>query len=220
MSTATQLTLISPHEGLLEAARDGKSNHGEVFTRRWVVEFILDLVGYHPDDDLASRVIVEPACGTGAFLIPVVDRLVESCEQNNRDLASTGGAIRAFDVLDTNADLARKAVAYRLGEHGLVDDAAERLALEWVTTADFLLHDHRTSSADFVVGNPPYIRLEDVPRELSDAYRRTWPTMRGRSDIFIGFFEAGLRLLNTDGVLGFICADRWMHNQYGERSGT
>ena len=82
-------------------------------------------------------------------------------------------------------------------------------------TADFLLHEHPASSADFVVGNPPYIRLEDVPRELSTAYRDTWPTMQGRSDIFVGFFEAGLQLLKADGVLGFICADRWMHNQYG-----
>jgi adenine-specific DNA-methyltransferase len=39
--------------------------------------------------------------------------------------------------------------------------------------------------------------------------------MRGRSDIFVGFIETGLRLLGPDGVLGFIVADRWMHNQYG-----
>jgi hypothetical protein len=39
--------------------------------------------------------------------------------------------------------------------------------------------------------------------------------MRGRSDIFVGFIERGLRMLRPDGVLGFIVADRWMHNQYG-----
>jgi hypothetical protein len=39
--------------------------------------------------------------------------------------------------------------------------------------------------------------------------------MRGRSDIFVGFIEMGLRILKPDGVLGFIVADRWMHNQYG-----
>jgi hypothetical protein len=39
--------------------------------------------------------------------------------------------------------------------------------------------------------------------------------MRGRSDIFVGFIETGLRLLNPGGALGFIVADRWMHNQYG-----
>jgi hypothetical protein len=70
---------------------------------------------------------------------------------------------------------------------------------------------------DFVVGNPPYIRLENVPRNVMDAYRRQCPTMRGRADIYVGFIERGLDLLCPGGTLGFICADRWMHNQYGSQ---
>ena len=54
-----------------------------------------------------------------------------------------------------------------------------------------------------------------MPRHLTDAYRRACPTMRGRSDIYVGFFEVGMRILKPDGRLGFICADRWMHNDYG-----
>ncbi len=215
MTTAAQLTLLEPHEILTAAVPGIQSNHGEVFTRRWVVGFILNLVGYDRNEDLASRVIVEPSCGTGAFLIPIVDRLVASCEARDQDIVTTGQAIRAFDVLDVNVDLAREAVTYRLAEHGLREKAAEQLAREWVTTADFLLHDHQAGSVDLVVGNPPYIRLEDVPRELTDAYRRAFPTMQGRSDIYVGFIEAALRLLKPGGSLGFICADRWMHNQYG-----
>ena len=40
--------------------------------------------------------------------------------------------------------------------------------------------------------------------------------MTGRSDIYVGFYETGLRSLRRGGVLGFICADRWMRNQYGK----
>lgn len=211
----TQLSLLATTDDLTDEAGGGQANHAEVFTRRWVVDFILDLVDYRPERDLGSQVIVEPACGTGAFLIPIVDRLAESCRQHGGDIGSAGSAIRAFDVLEANADLARKAVAHRLGEHGLPTDRSENLAAQWVSTADFLLRDHPTASADFVVGNPPYIRLEDVPRRLTDAYRRACPTMRGRSDIYVGFLEMGLRLLRRGGRLGFICADRWMYNQYG-----
>ena len=91
----------------------------------------------------------------------------------------------------------------------------DRLLTDWVAAGDFLLLDHSVGSADFVVGNPPYIRLENVPPALTDAYRRNCPTMRGRSDIYVGFFEIGLELLKPGGALAFICADRWMHNQYG-----
>ena len=66
-----------------------------------------------------------------------------------------------------------------------------------------------------MVGNPPYIRLEHVRPEATDAYRRRCRTMRGRSDIYIGFIEVGLEVLAPGGTLGFICADRWMRNQYG-----
>jgi adenine-specific DNA-methyltransferase len=191
------------------------SDYGEVFTKPWVVDLILDLVGYTSDRDLGSLVLVEPACGTGAFLLPVVDRLVASCERGGRDVASLDGAIRAFDVLETNAGPAREAVADRLTDAGLSRDEAARLARAWVTTSDFLLEDHEPASADVVVGNPPYIRLESVPRKRMDAYRRRCPTMRGRSDIYVGFLERGLSLLKPEGVLGYICADRWMRNQYG-----
>jgi adenine-specific DNA-methyltransferase len=39
--------------------------------------------------------------------------------------------------------------------------------------------------------------------------------MRGRADVFVGFWQAGLQLLNPRGRIGFVCADRWMRNQYG-----
>src|SRR5262249_11370659 len=42
-----------------------------------------------------------------------------------------------------------------------------------------------------------------------------FPTMRGRADLYIAFFEASLRQLKERGVCAFICADRWMRNQYG-----
>ncbi len=41
--------------------REREDQHGEVFTRRWVAEMILDLVGYTSDRDLASLRALEPA---------------------------------------------------------------------------------------------------------------------------------------------------------------
>lgn len=215
MPLARQLSLLEDPMVLAELAPDPGADYGEVFTRRWVVELILDLVGYTADRDLGRQVLVEPSCGTGAFLVPVVERLIESAASHGRDINSLGPSIRAFDLLEANAQRARKAVAQLLVEHGLDGDEAEAMAAEWVTTSDFLLYAHESASADYVVGNPPYIRLENVPRRTMDAYRRICPTMRGRADIYVGFIERGLDLLKPGGALSFICADRWMRNQYG-----
>jgi hypothetical protein len=78
-----------------------------------------------------------------------------------------------------------------------------------------LLSEFEDLPADVVIGNPPYIRYDDLPEGVAAEYRRTWPTMRGRGDIYVGFIERALRTLKTSGKVGFICADRWMRNQYG-----
>ena len=211
---------------LMEAARampswtvDPDGAHGEVFTRRWVVDLILDLASYRASADLGASVIVEPACGAGAFLVPIVERLVESCATHGRSVADMGPAIRAFDLLDRNVEAARGSVAARLVELGQPADVAESLSSQWVGQGDFLLGTgvDEPRQADFVVGNPPYVRLEDVPTEVSEAYRSECATMRGRADLYVGFFEKGLSMLGPEGRLAFICTDRWMHNQYGER---
>ena len=217
MSRAGQLTLMSVAEHTPTWTPDPDGEYGEVFTRRWVVELILDVVGYRADADLGNTTIVEPSCGYGAFMLPIVERLVDSCVGHGRALADMGRAIRGFDLLAHNAEHTRKSVMTKLLESGESLRTAERLSREWVTTGDFLLFNHPKVEADFVVGNPPYIRLEDLSAAISEAYRAECSTMRGRADIFVGFFEKGLSLLALGGKLAFICADRWMRNQYGAR---
>lgn len=208
--------------GTAAAIRD--RNHGEVFTRRWIVDLILDLAGYTSDKDLGALRAVEPSCGTGAFLGPMVERLIESCQRHDRDITTTPTAIRATDLLDDNVMAAKDLVSGLLIDSGVIDTTAETLASAWVSANDYLLSQPEYDGllgkciepgADFVIGNPPYIRPEDVPTGLYETYRRAWPTMLGRADVYVAFFEAALRSLATDGVVAFICADRWMRNQYG-----
>jgi adenine-specific DNA-methyltransferase len=200
---------------LAELTPKPPAQHGEVFTRRWVADLVLDLAGYTPDKDLGSQLLVEPSCGSGAFLVPTVERLVESARLHDRDLESLGSAIRSFDLLQANVDSSRKSVHQMLVEHGLSEQAATDLTTKWIVDDDFLLQPHHAATADYVVGNPPYVRIENIPRPVLAAYRRNCPTMRGRADIYVGFIERGLHLLKEGGALSFICADRWMRNQYG-----
>lgn len=193
------------------------AEHGEVFTRRWVVELILDLVGYTAEKDLVALRAVEPACGSGAFLVPMIERLVSSAHIYGRDLAGAHAALAATDLIPENASQSRQAARMALGAAGFRPEVAEDLAQSWIRSGDFLLEPPPEQSADFVVGNPPYVRLEAVPRERSDAYRLACATMGGRADVYVGFYEHGLKALSSGAALGFICADRWMRNAYGAR---
>jgi hypothetical protein len=191
--------------------------HGEVFTRRWVVDLILDLVGYRADRDLVEMKAVEPACGSGAFLVAMIERLMDSAHRYGRDLSEAQGALVATDLVPRNVAMSQARARNTLQSGGVRPSVAEELAETWIRQGDFLLEPPAERSADYVVGNPPYVRLEAVPRDRSEAYRLACKTMGGRADVYIGFYEHGLRALRDGGALGFICADRWMRNAYGAR---
>ena len=208
-----QLALIP--EKLPDLAPDAEGEHGEIFTRKWVVDLILDLVGYTVERDLAALVAVEPACGTGAFLGPMVERLSASCKRHGYSITDARHALRAHDLLPKNLEQARAGAVKVLRTDGWPEEQIKDVVASWLQVGDYLLKMHDDHSVDFVVGNPPYIRLEDVPDARMRAYRETCRTMTGRSDIYIGFYEIALASLRAGGRLGFICADRWMRNQYG-----
>jgi adenine-specific DNA-methyltransferase len=207
------------HDGAVPLSVDKftEIEYGEVFTRPWVVELILDLAGYTADLDLGKRVVVEPSCGTGAFLGPLVRRLSESLRANGRELTEARNAVVAFDLLSRNVEASRSLVVDLLVSDGWDLATSTEIATEWVRCDDYLLAEQSQHFADFVVGNPPYIRMEDIDPSRAAEYRRRCPTMGGRADIYVGFFEVGLHSLAPGGVLGFICADRWMRNQYGSK---
>jgi adenine-specific DNA-methyltransferase len=190
-------------------------SYGEVFTRRWVVEVLLDLSGYTVDLNLGALTLVEPSVGSGAFLLPAVERLIESARRHGRAPEGLMGAVRAWELQSEHVASLRRAVAELLTAHAVTEALAERLAREWVVEGDFLLSSSRIT-ADVVVGNPPYVRLEDLPGVLAAEYRTRWTTMGGRADIYVGFIERALSMLAPGGRVGFICADRWMRNQYGD----
>lgn len=190
--------------------------YGEVFTRRWVVDAILDLVGYTPDRDLTKLRLVEPSVGSGAFFVPVVERLLESALIHGVSSRDLDRAIFGLDLQADHVGACRRKVHDLLMTRGVQADEACRLAEEWLQHGDFLL-DEVSGGADFVVGNPPYIRTEDLDDDVETLYRSRWSTMRGRADIYVGFIERSLGLLTEGGKLGFICADRWMRNAYGKR---
>jgi hypothetical protein len=71
------------------------------------VELLLDLAGYLPENNLADAVAVEPAAGGGAFLVPMVERLVLSCKGLGRSLSECHGSLIAYALDDDSADRAR-----------------------------------------------------------------------------------------------------------------
>jgi hypothetical protein len=194
--------------------RASGERHGVVLTKSHVVNLILDLAGYTIDRDLAAQRLLDPACGHGAFLVPAARRLVRSARQHGHNLRTLGPAIAAYDVEASHVGRARTATVEALQELGISDIEAKRLAVTWVAHGDFLL-SAQPNRYEAVVGNPPYIRIEQLSPKLQEEYRRRYASLYDRADLYVAFIEHGLGLLAPRGVLSFICADRWILNKYG-----
>jgi hypothetical protein len=195
------------------ARRSGEA-HGVVLTKPHVVRLILALAGYEPSRDLAHMRLLEPSCGHGAFLVQAVERLLLSAAAHGVCTDELGPAIAAYDVDAGHVSIARANVVSVLIAGGVRETLARKLASKWIQHADFLLAP-LPADIDCVVGNPPYVRIEQISRSLAAEYRSRYTSIFDRADLYVAFIERGLSLLSERGVLSFICADRWVLNKYG-----
>lgn len=193
--------------------RASGETHGVVLTKPHIVDLILDLAGYTADRPLPELRLLEPAVGTGAFLIPAVHRLLRAARREGIRPSALETALTAFDIDPSHVSVARANVCAALKEHGVSAKDARRLAEKWVREGDFLLTP--LSPFDVVVGNPPYVRIEQLAPQLQAEYRRRYISLFDRADLYVAFIERSLDLLKPEGMLSFICADRWILNRYG-----
>jgi hypothetical protein len=191
---------------------------GAVFTKAGVVDAILDLCGYTPDAALENCRLLEPSFGDGDFLLSAIRRLAESFARSGAPMAHAAqllsDAIRGVEIhRKTFEETSRRAEA-TLIDSGFDAELAKHLVGRWLVNDDFLLAEIE-GDFNFVVGNPPYVRQERIPDPLLQAYKRRYATLYDRADLYVLFYERGLDLLRENGVIGFICANRWIKNKYG-----
>jgi hypothetical protein len=199
-------------------ADSGAESRGAVFTRREVVDFILDLTGYTADKPLHRARLLEPSMGQGDFLTPVIDRLFEAYDRQVGDhgnfVEDLRDCIVAIELHRTSYEQTRDLVLGVLRDKGLAAAQSRALCERWLRQGDFLLLPLEQEFTH-VIGNPPYVRQEMIPDVLMAEYRRRFRTIYDRADIYVPFIEKSLSLLASGGSLGFICADRWIKNRYG-----
>lgn len=214
MQLSMNIPMSLPSDAYEFGERSSGEVHGVVLTKPHVVELILDLAGYTVDRDLTKIRLLEPACGHGAFLVPAIERLVAVAKRRRRRIDDLGDAITTYDIDPEHVAISRQAAVRVLARHGVAPALAERLATGWIHQGDFLLASVQ-ALFDVVVGNPPYVRIEQLAPTLQQEYRRRYSSLFDRADLYVAFIEQGLNLLASKGVLSFVCADRWTLNRYG-----
>ena len=185
--------------------------------------------------------VVDPSCGSGAFLIEAFDQLFDEYAKGRAVLGELN-ELTLFDfnrtILENNlfgvdlngaaVEIARLSCWIKTAAPGKVLtslDANIRAGNSVVSDANYHANalDWRQAfpkvfaegGFDVVVGNPPYVRQEWI-KEIKPHLQGRFRAYDGAADLYVYFYELGLEILRPGGRLGFIVTNKWMKAGYGE----
>ncbi len=150
-----------------------------------VDDMVAKLFSDHPPSP--DCIVLDPGCGTGAF----IEGVVRWCRKHGRSLPR---------VLGIESDPKHLPEARRGLNH---------LSSVAIVNEDFLAH--RDDLFDYIVGNPPYVPITGLSPAERTSYRRRYSTATGRFDLYLLFFEQALRLLKPGGRLVFITPEKFLY---------
>lgn len=174
---------------------------------------------------LLSLKILDPACGSGAFLNQALEFLIsEHGALDTYRKVYEGEGLGLYDIestilennlygVDINADaveIARLSLWLRTAAKGRVlTDLSKNLV-----AANSLLEFPFNFKFDVVIGNPPYVRQEAIKGQKPAL--QEYKVYSGTADLFVYFYELGITHLKENGLLGFICSNKFFRASYGE----
>ena len=191
--------------------------NGVVYTPSWIVKIILNNLKYIVGNRIHSKKIIDPACGDGAFLKEVVERFIIDVLNSNKSTSEIKYLLEhniygididkdAIEMCRDNLnDIAKKYAIYNVNWNLINNDSTEI----WISKL--------FKKFDYVVGNPPYIRIQNLGKEKRSKIQKIWKLCKsGSTDIYIAFFELGYYLLNNTGELGYITPNTYIKTSAGK----
>jgi len=216
-----------------------RKNHGQFYTPEYIVDFILNDVGYTKKCE--GMKLLDPSCGSGAFTTKAMSRLISSSDIKNYNEQFLNSAISSVYGIDINpfaCYLAETNILIQLLDViKVVKTKNPKYTLPKInifranTIAKGSLFDEEPAvikqlknkegifsrGFDFVVGNPPYLEAKKMGSELKEQCRISCPaSTKGAFDLFICFIDIGLRLLKENGKLGYIIPNKFLIANYAK----
>jgi adenine-specific DNA-methyltransferase len=159
---------------------------GFVPTPPAIVDLMVDRLFRDRPQLLGAR-LLDPGCGHGVF----IEGVLRWCRRNRQRLP---------EIVGIELDSSKLQQARRL----LADEPCVTLV-----EGDFLTRDLGTF--DYVIGNPPYVGIEELTVEERTLYRERFRTARGRLDLYLLFWERALQLLKPRARIVFITPEKYTY---------
>jgi adenine-specific DNA-methyltransferase len=172
-----------------------------------IVDKILKDSGFY-ESDLTDKIILDPACGDGRFLVPIVEYIIENTHTSQ--IKSRLEQIHGWDIDKEAIKLCRQNLDNLIKPLGI--------AVDWnLKRCDALKQKNTKKRFHFIVGNPPYIRIQHLPEEQRKFIQNQFSFCQsGSTDAYLAFFQLASMLLAEDGICGFITPNSWLTSETGK----
>jgi len=234
-------------------AKDAKKRkeHGIYYTPSFIVDYIVEnalkpvLDKCKTVSDLQKIKVLDPACGSGSFLIKALDVIVGK----HKEFGATDNDLIKLQVLEQNiygVDFDEQAV--EITRLNLLINALKKRDklpfLDHIKNGNSLISgtdeelkkyfgkDFRDKKPfnyqeefpevfgqggfDVIIGNPPYIRVDSLNKNDKDCWKKIFKTSQGKYDLYYLFIEKGISLLKEKGNLGFIVPNKFCVAESGK----
>jgi adenine-specific DNA-methyltransferase len=166
----------------------------------FLIKTTLDLVGYKGPKILRKHV-VDNSCGTGLFLVEIMRRYCEAYLEISQDENQLKEELETY-IHGVEID-PKKAYECRINMNNTLREYI-LLWVKWdIRKKDTTKINDFDGQMDFVVANPPYVRSRYFSVEDTHLSEFRY-AQNGNTDLYLIFYEIGLRMLNSTGILGYI----------------
>jgi adenine-specific DNA-methyltransferase len=206
-TSALPISTIKELENYLELiipVSDRKFN-GAFFTPDYIIDFIINEV--QPKENHKN---LDPSCGCGSFLVGLTDYYKRTYNIPIKKIIQEN--IYGSDILEYNIHRAKLILTIYALQNG-----------EELAECDFNLFHQDSLKAnweyqfDNIVGNPPYVKFQDLTDENRTYLAKNWTTVEGGTfNLYFAFFELGYKLLKPTGKLGYITPNNYFTSLAGE----
>jgi len=197
------LKTLENHLELLIPKNDRKLN-GAFFTPNYIVDFIIN-----ETKPTEYEKCLDPSCGCGAFLIGLVEYFKRNFSKSIKEILKQN--IYGADILDYNVDRTKTLLSILALQYGEIIEESD-LNIEHKDS----LRDIWQLKFDVIVGNPPYVKYQDLDDKNRVELLKHWKSIEsGTFNLYFAFFELGYKLLENTGRLGYITPNNYFTSLSG-----